>query len=151
MTEFRIYHVTRMLAKHNYELDDELFGSPLEKAGRDWALDDPQLYIKRVQNELVKVNTAIDDLAYLLREKFNLTDIVPAEKTFSLEEATVYVFHKFHPRQFSYAEILSHKLETCTAEEIPVILQKAQRQLNVLLAARDDLNVTLVRFLAYAK
>lgn len=150
MAEFRIYHVTRMLAKHNYELDDELYGSPLKKEQRDWALDDPQLYLKRVLNELAKVNAAIDDIAYLLREKFQLTNLVPQAKHFSAEDAAAYAFHKFHTRQFTYSEVLSNQLESNAPENIEINLSKARRQLSILLAARSDLTVTIKRFSEYA-
>lgn len=149
MEEFRIYHVTRMLAKHNYELDDELYGSPLKKEQRDWALEDPQLYLKRVKNELSKVNAAIDDISYLLQEKFQLSGIVSNAKQFSSEEAAAYAFHKFHTRQFTYSGMLSSQLESKAPESIEVNLSKARRQLSILLAARDDLSVTVVRFSEY--
>ena len=38
MQEYKIFHVTRNLAKHAFELDDELYGSPLPKKEKDWAL-----------------------------------------------------------------------------------------------------------------
>ncbi len=150
MAEFRIYHVTRMLAKHNYELDDELYGSPLKKEQRDWPLDNPQLYLQRVQGELSKVNIAIDDIAYLLQEKFQLSGVVTPAQQFSTEDAAAYAFHKFHTRQFTYSEMLSKQLESKTPEDITVNLSKARRQLSILLAARDDLTVTLKRFTEYA-
>ena len=146
--EFRIYHVSRHCAKHNFELDDRLYGSPLQKDVVDWALEDPKLYLKRVANELSRVETAIDDMAYLLREKGEEVT-VPEAKEPSLEEADAYVFHKFHVRQFEYVEKLSYQLGTCPPNKMNLIIPKARRQLNVLLAAREDLLTTKVRFENY--
>ena len=148
--EFRIYHVSRHCAKHNFELDDRLYGSPLQKDVVDWALEDPKLYLKRVANELSRVETAIDDMTYLLREKGEEVT-VPEAKEPSLEEADAYVFHKFHVRQFEYVEKLSYQLGTCPPNKMNLIIPKARRQLNVLLAAREDLLTTKVRFENYIK
>lgn len=150
MAEFRIYHVARKCAGHNFELDDQLYGSPLQKTEVDWTLEDPKLYLKRVANELSRVETAIDDMAYLLREKGEQVT-VPDVKKPSLEEADAYVFHKFHVRQFEYIEKLSHQLGSRAPADIKLIIPKARRQLNVLLAAREDLLVTQVRFESYIK
>ncbi len=149
-TEFKIYHVVRKCAAHNFELDDRIYGSPLQKTEVDWTLENPKLYLKRVANEMQRVEMAIDDMAYLLREKGE--DVfVPEVKVPTLEEADAYVFHKFHVRQFEYVEKLSHQLGVKTPEDIQLIIPKAIRQLNVLLAAREDLIVTKVRFEAYLK
>lgn len=150
MTEFRIYHVSRKCAGHNFELDDRLYGTPLQKTEVDWTLENPKLYLKRVANELCQVETAIDDMAYLLREKGEQVTVPEAYKP-SLEEADAYVFHKFHVRQFEYVEKLSHQLEMMTPNDIDLKIPKARRQLNVLLAAREDLLVTQVRFENYIK
>lgn len=147
-TEHRIYHVARKCAGHNFELDDRVYGTPLSKEKVDWTLEDPKLYIKRVDNELRAVETSIDDVAYLLREKGIKVDM-PEKKLPTLEEADAYVFHKFHTRQFEYAEKLSCQLCSKAAEEINLIIPKALRQFNVLLAAREDLLVTKVRFENY--
>lgn len=71
MTDFRIYHIARNTARHNYELDDRLYGTPEQKEEVDWTImnvEKAKLYIQRVKAELNKLDTAIDDLAYLLRE-----------------------------------------------------------------------------------
>lgn len=34
MNEYKIFHVTRNLAKHSFELDDAIHGSPLQKEYR---------------------------------------------------------------------------------------------------------------------
>ena len=148
MAEFRIYHVARKCAGHNFELDDQLYGSPLQKTQVDWPLENPRLYLKRVTNELSRVETAIDDMAYLLREKGEEVTVPDAKEPY-LEEADAYVFHKFHVRQFEYVEKLSHQLCSCAPNEINLIIPKARRQLNVLLAAREDLLTTKVRFENY--
>ena len=149
MAEFRIYHVVRNAAKHNYELDDRLYGTPLIKKEEDWAIKNPQLYIQRVKDEMAKVNIAIDDVAYLMREKGEAVQI--EEKTITLKEADAYAYHKFHVRQFEYAEKLSQMLQSKSPEEIELNVPKARRQLNVLLAAKEDLEATLVRFTEYAE
>lgn len=151
MKEFRIYHVTRNAAKHNYELDDELYGSPLSKPTHDWALDDPELYIKRVKSELAHVNCALDDMSYILRQKDHQMQYEENPSIPTQEYADAYAFHKFHTRQFEYVEKISHMLQSKSANEISLDIPKALRQFNVLLAARDDLLVTLVRFTAYAE
>lgn len=151
MSEFRIYHVARNTARHNYELDDRLYGTPEQKSEEDWALKNAQLYIQRVKAELNKLDTAIDDLAYLLGEngypqKYDEKPGLP-----SLEAADAHVFHSFHVRQFGYAEKLSQMLQSMSPKEIELNIPKAKRQFNVLLAAREDLLVTLVRYTAYSK
>ena len=97
-TEHRIYHVARKCAGHNFELDDRVYGTPLSKEKVDSTSEDPKLYLKRVDNELRAVETSIDDVAYLLREKGIKVDM-PEKKLPTLEEADAYVFHKFHTRQ----------------------------------------------------
>lgn len=149
MAEFRIYHVVRNAAKHNYELDDRLYGTPLIKQEEDWAIKKPELYIQRVKDEMAKVSIAIDDVAYLMREKGEAVQI--QEKTITLKEADAYAYHKFHVRQFEYAEKLSQMLQSKSPEEIELNIPKARRQLNVLLAAKEDLEATLVRFTEYAE
>lgn len=37
MNEYKIFHVTRNLAKHSFELDDAIHGSPLQKENTDTA------------------------------------------------------------------------------------------------------------------
>ncbi len=93
-------------------------------------------------------NFELDDRVYgtpLSKEKVDM----PEKKLPTLEEADAYVFHKFHTRQFEYAEKLSCQLCSKAAEEINLIIPKALRQFNVLLAAREDLLVTKVRFENY--
>ena len=46
--EFRIYHVARNAARHNSALDDELYGTPEPSQIRDWTLDNPKLYLQRI-------------------------------------------------------------------------------------------------------
>lgn len=150
MNTFRIYHVSRHLAKHNYELDDRLYGSPLLKDEVDWPLENPKLYLQRLTSELSLVEVALDDLAFLMRE--NGYDCnVPEAPNFTQEEADAYAYHKFHTRQFEYVEKLRYQLQEHSPAEIEISIPKAKRQLSILLAARSDLIATIVRFTEYAK
>ena len=49
--EFRIYHVARNAARHNSALDDVLYGTPEPSPIRDWTLDNPKLYLQRINAE----------------------------------------------------------------------------------------------------
>lgn len=51
MNEYKIFHVTRNLAKHSFELDDAIHGSPLQKENTDWTLQQPDLYLQRLRSE----------------------------------------------------------------------------------------------------
>ena len=176
--EFRIYHVARNAARHNSALDDELYGTPEPSPIRDWTLDNPKLYLQRINAELSKVDTAIDDLFYILKEKNLISDeflrdlqaknivdvsgkrvelrtIGSSDKGCkfrlpSLTLANAHAFHAFTVRQFEYAEKLSHQLQTQSPNEISVIQSKAERQLKVLVAAYRDLTSTYVRFFEYS-
>lgn len=97
-----------------------------------------------------RVEIGIDDMAYLLREK-GVEVFTPEVKIPTLEEADAHVFHKFDVRQFGYVEKLSHQLNSKAPDQISMIIPKAIRQYNVLLAAREDLLVTKVRFENYLK
>lgn len=146
--EYRIYHVARRCADHNSALDDELYPSPEMEKKEDWTLKDPELYLQRVSGELSKLDAAIDDMAYLLRQKGVKVNL-PERRKPSVEEADAHVFHYFYIRQFGYVEKLSHQLSYLAPEDIQLKISKAKRQLNVLLAAREDLLVTKVRFENY--
>ena len=148
---FRIYHVTRYVARHNYELDDKLYGSPLQKETVDWPLEDPSLYLQRLNGELSLVESSLDDLVFLMREKGWYDYEVPARPDISLEEADAYAYHKFHTRQFEYAEKLRYELQSLSPIDIDVNIPKAKRQFNILLAARCDILATIVRFTDYAQ
>jgi len=67
------------------------------------------------------------------------------------EECDAYCYHRFHQRSFTYAEKISYWLQEKTPEEIDVNLPKANRQLNVLLAAIQDVNVSIVRYENFSK
>lgn len=154
MSEFRIYHVARNTARHNYELDDRLYGTPEQKSKVDWTIENAKgtaLYLQRVKAELNKLDTAIDDMAYLLRENGHPQKYDEKPGLPSLEAADAHVFHSFHVRQFEYVEKLSHQLQSMSPNDMELSIPKAKRQFNVLLAAREDLLVTLVRFTAYSK
>lgn len=74
-------------------------------------------------------------------------------KSFNMtaEECDAYCYHRFHQRSFTYAEKISYWLQEKTPEEIDVNLPKANRQLNVLLAAIQDVNVSIVRYENFSK
>lgn len=154
MAEFRIFHVARNAARHNSELDDQLYGTPEPKENIDWAVRCPEevkRYLQNIKGELNALDTAISDLAYLFQEKgepqtYEENPVLP-----SLEEADAYVFHAFTVRQFKYSEDLSHLLKSNSPNDIKFDFSKARRQFNVLLSAREDLLVTQVRFTQYYK
>lgn len=150
MSTFRIHHVSRHVAKHNFELDDRLYGSPMTKEEEDWVLKDPAKYLDQVEDELTVIRERIGDVVCIMISK-GIKVLVPEEVVPTLEVADAYVFHKLHTRQFTYAEKLSQLLENKSPSEIELDVPKARRQLNVLLAAREDLLATKVRFEAYSK
>lgn len=149
MAEFKIYHVARNVARHNSALDDRLYGTPYPQGEIDWTLVDPELYVKRVRSELSRVNNALDDLAYLLREKGCPQDYDSDPGYPTIAEADAHAFHSFTVRQFGYVEKLSHQLQSRPANQIDLIIPKAIRQFNILLAAREDLMATSVRYTNY--
>lgn len=67
------------------------------------------------------------------------------------EEADAYAFHKFHTRQFEYVEKLRFQLQHCSPADIPVNIAEAKQQYNVLVAARSDLLVAIIRFTNYGE
>lgn len=149
--EYTIYHVTRNLAKHAFELDDAVYGSPLEKADTDWAINDPILYIQRLKAEKSLLESRKDDLEYLMREKNIRYTPKPAFPTDNAEEVDAHVYSKFHYRSFTYAEKLSYELQSKSPLEIEMNRAKALRQLRVLEAAIEDVSVSLIRFTSYAE
>ena len=152
MNEYKIFHVTRNLAKHAFELDDALYGSPLQKNEEEpeWALKDPELYLQRLRSELNKLEIELSDLQFVLRSKYQIEfDNKPFDMT--AEECDAHCYHKFHHRSFTYAEKISYWLQEKSPEEIDVNLPKARRQLNVLVAAIQDVNVSIVRYENFAK
>ena len=150
MKEYKIFHVTRNLAKHSFELDDAIHGSPLQKENTDWTLKDPDLYLQRLRSELNRLEIALSDLQFVLRYKYQMEF---DNKSFNMtaEECDAYCYHRFHQRSFTYAEKISYWLQEKTPEEIDVNLPKANRQLNVLLAAIQDVNVSIVRYENFSK
>lgn len=150
MKEYKIFHVTRNLANHSFELDDAIHGSPLQKNEEepDWTLNDPELYLQRLRSELNRLEIALSDLKFVLRSKYQMEfDNKPFDMT--AEECDAHCYHKFHHRSFSYAEKISYWLQEKTPEEINIDLPKAKRQLNVLYAAIEDVNVSIVRYELY--
>ena len=99
MEEYKLFHVTRNLAKHAFELDDCIYGSPLPKEVTDWALKQPELYLQRLKNEKARLEMALSDLQFVLSSKYQLTF---SEKVFdkTVEECDAYCYHKFHHRFF---------------------------------------------------
>lgn len=148
--EYRICHVSRNLFKHNRELDDLIFGCPYPKQSIDWPLTNPAKYLADLTAELHHIDDLIDTMKYIMREKqfaFKHVTISPV----SAENADTYVFHHLDVRQFGYAEKLYQQIETLSMEprEIEIVESKAIRQMNVLIAAKLDLQVTITRFTAY--
>ena len=150
MEEYKLFHVTRNLAKHAFELDDAIYGSPLPKDITDWALKQPQLYLQRLKTEKTKLEISLSDLQFVLRNKYKMEF---KEKPFDMteDECDAYCYHKFHYRSFTYAQKISYWLQNKTPEEIEINLAKAKRQLNVLEAAIQDINVSIVRYTNYIK
>lgn len=150
MEEYKLFHVTRNLAKHAFELDDCIYGSPLPKEVTDWALKQPELYLQRLKNEKARLEMALSDLQFVLSSKYQLKF---TEKVFDMtvEECDAYCYHKFNHRSFTYAQKISFWLQSEAPEEIEVNRAKAIRQLKVLEAAIEDVNVSIVRFESYIK
>lgn len=72
MNEYKIFHVTRNLAKHSFELDDAIHGSPLQKENTDWTLQQPDLYLQRLRSERNRLEIALSDLQFVLRAKYQM-------------------------------------------------------------------------------
>lgn len=149
MVEYKVFHVTRNLAKHAFELDDAIHGSPLPKENTDWALQQPDLYLQRLRTELARLEMALSDLQFVLRSKFKMEfNEIPFNMT--VEDCDAYCYHKFHQRSFTYAEKISYWLQNKSPEEMKIDLPKARRQVKVLEAAIFDTNVSIVRFQQYS-
>ena len=148
MNEYKIFHVTRNLAKHSFELDDAIHGSPLQKENTDWTLQQPDLYLQRLRSERNRLEIALSDLQFVLRAKYQM-ELDNKPFNMEAEECDAHCYHKFHHRSFSYAEKISYWLQEKTPEEIKIDLPKARRQLNVLYAAIEDINVSIVRYELY--
>ena len=82
MNEYKIFHVTRNLAKHSFELDDAIHGSPLQKENTDWTLQQPDLYLQRLRSERNRLEIALSDLQFVLRSK--LKSVMPTAITNSI-------------------------------------------------------------------
>lgn len=146
--EYTIYHVTRNLAKHAFELDDKVYGSPLDKRVVDWAVADPGLYVQRLKAEKSLLSARKDDLEYVMREKKIDFESVPLPEM-TEAQADRHVYHKFHHRSFTYCEKVSYELQSKSPEHMQLIAPKAQRQLHALNAALEDVEASLVRYSAY--
>lgn len=145
MEEYKLFHVTRNLAKHAFELDDAMYGSPLDKEVTDWAVKEPELYVQRLKTELSKLETVLSDLQFVMISKYQM-EFENKPFKMSEEECDAYCYHKFHHRSFTYAEKISYQLQCKTPEEIQTDKAKAMRQLKVLEAAIQDINVSIKRF-----
>ena len=62
MREYKVYHVTRNLAKHALELDDKLYGSPVLKEETDWPLIETDKYLALLENERKLLMRGLEDL-----------------------------------------------------------------------------------------
>lgn len=148
MQEYKIFHVTRNLAKHAFELDDALYGSPLSKKEKDWALQNPELYVQRLKGELSSLETSLSNLQFVLACKENM-EFDELDFCMTAEEVDAHCYHRFHHRSFNYAEKINYWLQSRVPEEIEINHAKAMRQLRVLEAAITDVNVSIVRFENY--
>lgn len=149
MEEYKLFHVTRNLAKHAFELDDAIHGSPLHKEVTDWAVKNPGLYVQRLTAEKLRLEALLSDLQYVMRCKNIQMELKNKPFDMNEEDCDAYIYHRFHHRSFSYAEKVSFWLQEKTPEDIDLIVPKAKRQLNALVAAIQDVNVSLVRYSNY--
>lgn len=151
---YKIYHVTRNLAKHSFELDDKLYGSPLSKEKTDWAVDDPEKYLKDLQEEYDLLENRMDDFSYVMRQK-GLGSIVDTIATYipdmDIKTADYHIYHRFTDRSFNYLEKIVYQLGSDGVDGITLNVPKAIRQLNAIHAALYDIKVSMVRFAEYAK
>lgn len=147
--EYRIYHVTRNLAKHALELDDKLYGSPMTKEEIDWPLIETEKYITVLKNERKFLERGLEDLAYVMREHGNFVSY--NLKTYSKEDADAHIYHKFTHRTFNYVEKISNLLQSNSPNNIDINVPKARRQLYAIIAALNDIDVSIIRFTEYAK
>lgn len=148
MREYKIYHTTRNLAKHALELDDKLYGSPVLKEEIDWPLVETDKYLALLENERKFLIRGLEDLAYVLREHGNLVSY--NLKTYSKEDADAHIYHKFTHRTFNYIEKISNLLQSNSPDKIDVNVAKARRQLYAIVAALNDIDVSIIRFKEYA-
>lgn len=148
MREYKIYHTTRNLAKHALELDDKLYGSPVLKDETDWPLIETDKYLSMLENERKFLIRGLEDLAYVLREHGNLVSY--NLKTYSKEDADAHIYHKFTRRTFNYIEKISTLLQSNSPDKIDVNVAKARRQLYAIIAALNDIDVSIIRFKEYA-
>lgn len=144
---YTVFHVIRNLSKHAAELDDKLFGAPVQKSQVDWPLLDPEKYLKDLKAEKDLLLSRLDDLTYVMRENnvrcsFKIT-------SFDEETAEEHCYHKFTQRSFHYIELISDQLKDQTPKNLNV--SKARRQLKVAVAALEDIDASIIRFTKYAK
>lgn len=150
MEEYKLFHVTRNLPKHAFELDDAIYGSPEQKEVTDWAVKEPELYVQRLKTELSRLEMVLSDLQFVMRCKYNM-EFSDRSLDMTDDECDAYCYHKFHHRSFTYAEKISYLLQSKTPEEIDTNKPKAMRQLKVLEAAIQDVNVSIKRFTKFCK
>lgn len=146
---YKIYHVTRNLAKHSFELDDALYGSPLEKKEQDWAVVDPKKYLQKLKEEYDLLDNRLDDFMYVLRRKG--LDIVINIPEPDKETADSHIYHRFTDRSFNYLEKIVYLLTTGNPDDIEINKPKAVRQVRAIEAALCDIKVSMTRFEVYAK
>lgn len=144
---YKIYHVTRNLAKHSFELDDALYGSPLEKKQKDWALEKPEKYLADLRAEYNLLESRLDDFVYVL----SMNGIEASVEIPEVNEkaADAYIYHRFTDRSFNYLEKIVFQLNGTNSDEINLNVPKAMRQLNAVKAALYDIKVSMIRFEAY--
>lgn len=145
---YTIYHVTRNLAKHSLELDDALYGSPLEKKVKDWAVEDPNKYLQDLQEEYHLLDNRLDDFVYVMKQKG--IDVVVTIPEFDKETADSYIYHRFTDRSFNYLEKIVFQLNSIGVDDITLNVPKAMRQVRAIEAALSDIKASMVRFEVHA-
>lgn len=149
--EFKQYHVTRNLGKHALALDNRLYGSPMldEKEEDDWAVSDPEKYISLLYQEKKELQRSLEDMTYILKvKKIEMTYVL---KSYSTQAADAHIYHLFTRRSFNYVEKIAYQLRSKAPDTIDLNVPKARRQLYAIIAALNDIEVSIVRFEAYAK
>lgn len=149
--EFKQYHTTRNLSNHALALDDYLYGTPVAKNDQDndWAIEKPKEYLSTLYKEKKELKRDLEDMIYILKEKdIDMTYIL---KSYSPQAADAHIYHVFTRRSFNYVEKIAYQLRSKAPDTIELNVPKARRQLYAIIAALNDVEVSIVRFEAYVK
>lgn len=148
--EFRPHHTSRHLAKHSFELDDKIYGSPNVKETVDRAISDPRKYIEELKEEKRNLLDLRSDVAYFANNYGGQNFDDYKEPQITISQANAHVFHKFTVKSFTYASKIQSFLSAGYMQMNPNI-PKLRRQINVLDAALEDITVSIIRFEKYAE